>query len=213
MHLKPTLLMVLLRTPLLAALVAECALSATTLFPRTVLTWHDPLPLFLLATLAAVFEECLSRSAHRYVMTRGFSSTCLWGHALLAGFVVLAVALLPPTMLLWTGLRSSFQSFTNPLYPLMAPEETYIPFFWLAAGALLMVSALFANVRAAQPNKSRSAGPLIFSALSVALFTIAVTFPRLPSWRFWFVVIPCTLLGLALTALSRSLHRSMEVSS
>jgi hypothetical protein len=187
------------------------AFSAAFFFNREVLRWQDATPLLILLVAAIGFALSLAGRVRAYAVTRGFSSATLWGHTLLVGMATLALAVTPPALIIWTGLRSNYQAYGNPLYPLMAPVEKHLPLVWFAEGTLLMAAALFAVVRAGQPTGSRAAGPLVFMTLVIFLIAVPASFPWLSGWRLGIATIPLAVLGVGFLISSRSLHRSMEV--
>lgn len=213
MKIRPTLLYMLLRGTLVGALFSGLATALAVLLPRDPLTSREMLPLFFLIVLAVACAGLVLGCAHRYLMTRGFSSDCVWGHVLLAGLIALVVSLLPPALVLWTGFRSFYQQYLcrNPLYPLMAPTEMWLPLVWLSAGVFLLTTALFAAIRVGQGTRGRGAAPLFFVAIAMALLTVAESFAFADGWRLWLIVAAATIVTLALLLSSRHLHRSLEV--
>lgn len=215
MKIRPTLLHMLLRGTLFGAIFSGIAMALAVLLPRDPLTSREPLPLFFLIVLAIACAGLVIGCAHRYTMTRGFSSDCVWAHVILAGLIALVVSLLPPALVLWTGFRSFYQEHVrqNPLYPLMAPTEMMLPLVWLVAGVFLLTTALFAAIRVAQPTRSRGAAPLFFVAIAMALLTVAELFAFADGWQLWLILAATAVVTLSLLLSSRHLHRSLEVPS
>lgn len=147
-----------------------------------------------------------------FLYTRGFTRDTLWSHRILVtlahAFTVWGVA----ATLIWTGLRSAFQSsyLHNPEFPLMDGLDAGLPSGWLL-GYLITLSALqYASIRRWQPTLGASSGYWLVLGL-LALPEIVVRAAR--SNSIGPIPIIGGLLAVTLTLLfvARWLHRDIEV--
>src|SRR5690606_33196490 len=86
------------------------------------------------------FREGNQRSDLSYLYSQGFSRDTLWAHHLLVETTSVLIALVPASLLVLLGFRSSFQDhlFENPYYPILsAYDRSVVPLWWFVYAVAL----------------------------------------------------------------------------
>lgn len=174
----------------------------------------EPIPwLFVALHAARLVWEVDRAPGTAFLFGRGYSRDALWTHKVLTLAGGAAMVCLPVSLIVWTGLRSAVQDtlFRNPLFPLLAPTETWVPMAWLVAYLVCLPAFLYASIRSAQPARRPEGGVAVLLAFLFAGFVLL----NLISYRGllvqWIVGASATTLALVLLSAARRLHRSMEV--
>ena len=132
---------------------------------------------------------------------------------MLASAAAIAIVWHPAALKVWTGLRSVVQDriFRNPYFPVMAPLETYVPWFWLAIAVVFTSLWHYARIRWRQPTRGGAGATVMVVAMYFVMLVIQIEWrPRHPG--LWFVgwgciVAVCVVVWIA----SRRLHQTQEV--
>jgi hypothetical protein len=202
-------------------LVAAAVAWTWVLFART--PFYDRsygfLPFFFAFchSLAIVGPLGQTRSgAFACLYTRGFSRDALWRVRMQTTLLAVLAVWGPAALLVWTGARSAVQDhlLRNPLFPLVAPRETWAPFAWLAAYGLFLPALHYAWIRRAQPTREGQSGDWLAAALAIAT-CIVWNGPDMALWSTVWFRAALWVAGAAVSATfllaGRRLHRQMEV--
>jgi hypothetical protein len=203
------------RKALPATLLGGLGLAVYALASTEVLTRLDSLSTVIVAVQCLGVAYLLGNyrsPAFAYLYSRGYSRDVIWNHLMLASLALLLAAWLPAALIVWTGLRSMVHDrlFQSPNFPVMAPLETSMPFWWLGFALLTMPLLHYVWIRQAQPTRGGQGGKY---AGALFLFAVLASFPQGPtiSGYAWFFVVADGVVVVGLVIGGRILHRSMEV--
>jgi hypothetical protein len=148
--------------------------------------------------------------AAAFLYTRGFSRDRLWVHRALSQLICVAVAWLPACLVVWLGLRSTFQDHVlrSAYYPVFQGADAFVPLRWVGLHLLLLGLLQYGPIRRAQPTCDRDAGYLI--ALAFLVFVTFAVATRTP-WATAMMISGITICLLALVYGSWRLHQRIEI--
>ena len=216
MKTKWGLLRVLWHQALPATLVAGLAFAGYALLWSDVITRRNAWPAVIVVVHCMALGRLLGRfetPPFAFLYSRGCSRDALWRGLMLASAASVLAAWLCGTLVMWTGLRSLFHDvmMRSPLFPIMAPRETWVPLTWLGLYALLMPVCHYAWIRRAQPTKGATGGGMLGVGIIAAL-VVGFLLGRLQhGWYCWLTAGLCAVVAVTLILGGRQLHRSLEV--
>ena len=198
-----------------AYIVGGAAVSIVfALFWPSPLRWNSGWPVLFVSVHALLLIGAIDTPRgpeQAYLYTRGLTRDGLWRHMMLAMAVGVLAAWMPPAVIVWTPVRSTFQeALGNPWFPVMAPVETMAPLVWLFLYVVVSAAAHYARVRSAQPTLGREAGLFLLAGLAPVFLTLFL-FRRPPAWFARTAVALGLLAAATLLLAARRLHRRMEV--
>lgn len=216
MTVRRGLLRILWWQALPATLVGAVGLAAYVLLWPDVMTGHDAgpwLPILLQCVLLARLLGRFRSPGFAFLCSRGYSRHALWGHLMLASGLSIALGWLPAALIVWTGLRSAVRDHLcqSPLFPLMAPRETWLPWFWLGMLLLYTYAFQYVWIRAAQPTKGGAGGYYAALAMLLAMVMALTMANFLPAYVPWLAGASAVVTLLALVIGGRALHCDLEV--
>ncbi|MHC4715284.1 MAG: hypothetical protein ACYTAN_18770 [Planctomycetota bacterium] len=138
------------------------------------LTFRDPRAVFFIAAHTFLIVSCCGRlywQQRAFLFTRGYGRDTLWLNMLSASFASVLAAWLPAALAVWTPLRSASQDrlLRSPEFPIMAPVEAGVPWFWLASYVLLLALFHYAWIRRSQPTRGTQGGVVLsFGVIAAA---------------------------------------------
>lgn len=185
------------------------------LLNRDVLEIADPWAWVFIGLHSLALTACWGRPGSRggaYLYTRGFDRDTLWNHLMLATIANIVTVWGPAAAMIWTGWRCFVQdhTFQSPNFPIMAPLESMTPVAWLAGYVLLLATFHYAWIRHAHPARGWRAGWWMSAGMIAAVLT-CVEYGRFRQSVPWWALAGSLLLAILLLALTRRLHRRIEV--
>jgi tryptophan-rich sensory protein len=204
------------RQSLPATVFGVIGLSAYSLLWPDVMTIRDIGPPLLILVQCLLLVMLLGRTespAFSFIYSRGYSRDALWGHAMLASVLSVAVGWLPAALVVWSGLRSFLHDnfFQSPFFPIMSPFETTVPLIWLGIFVFLTSVFHYVWIRLAHPSKGGRGGFYGAQVLLLAATTAFILFNFVPGYIAWVSVISCVVVLVAVVLGARALHRNLEV--
>lgn len=186
--------------------------------------WPDVLMTDNLWVAVLIFVHCLmlgvmlgrtDQPDFAFLYTRGYTRDTIWLQMMLASALSGLAPLLVGSLILWTGLRSTFQNHVmeNPFFPIMAPREQWMPMIWLLLYLLLIPASHYAWIRRNLPTRSSQGGYYVVIGLLVAILVGFYMEPRLDGWLVWMAGTAYIITLVAMLAGGWILHRSVEVRS
>lgn len=218
MRLKPPLFAWFFRNSLGVTLAAAPIAFLYCLSSPRVFTFRDPLAvLFIVVHAALIVSSCggLYWQQRAFLFTRGYSRDTLWLNMLWASLASALAVWLPAALAIWTTLRSAMQDrfFRSADFPIMAPLERGVPWFWLAAYVLVLAFFHYAWIRRAQPTRDEQGGFFLAAGFLAVACTFLLEGPvivRMP-WLVRLIGIAALFVTVALLWAALLLHRRLEV--